>query len=71
MKQPLNSKQAAAAIQRKINTLTAQLNMLNRTLPQPKVRTKIVTNLLSRKLVRIPVDTPLCCDPSSETYWSM
>ena len=34
-------------------------------------RTKIVTNLLSGKLVRIPVNTPLCCDPSSETYWSM
>lgn len=34
-------------------------------------RTKIVTNLISGKLVRIPVNTPLCCDPSSETYWSM
>jgi hypothetical protein len=34
-------------------------------------RTKIVTNLISGRLVRIPVNTPLCCDPSSETYWSM
>lgn len=34
-------------------------------------KTKIVTNMLSGKLVRIPVNTPLCCDPSSETYWSM
>jgi hypothetical protein len=35
------------------------------------VQTKVVTNLMSGNLVRIPVDTPLCCDPSSETYWSM
>ncbi len=34
-------------------------------------KTKIVTNLLSGKLVRIGVNEPLCCDPSSETYWSM
>ncbi len=34
-------------------------------------QTKIVTNLMSGKLVRIPVNTPNCCDPSSETYWSM
>lgn len=34
-------------------------------------KTKIVTNLQSGRLVRIPVNTPLCCDPSSETYWSM
>jgi hypothetical protein len=32
-------------------------------------KTKIVTNLQSGKLCRIPVNTPLCCDPSSETYW--
>ena len=34
-------------------------------------RTKIVTNLQSGKLVRIAVNTPACCDPSTETYWSM
>lgn len=34
-------------------------------------KTKIVTSLMSGKLCRIPVNTPLCCDPSSETYWSM
>jgi len=21
--------------------------------------------------IEIPVDTPVCCDPSTETYWSM
>jgi len=34
-------------------------------------RTKIVMNLISGRLVRIPVDTPACCDPSTESYWSM
>ena len=28
-------------------------------------------NLLSGKPFVQPVNTPLCCDPSSETYWSM
>lgn len=32
---------------------------------------KKVRNLMSGKEIQIPVDTPLCCDPSSETYWSM
>lgn len=34
-------------------------------------KTKIVTNLLSGKLVRIPVNTPAGSDPSTETYWSL
>ena len=33
--------------------------------------TKIVKNLMSGAAVEIPYDTPRCCDPSSETYWSM
>ena len=28
-------------------------------------------NLMSGKEFTQPVNTPLCCDPSSETYWSM
>ncbi len=28
-------------------------------------------NLLSGKEFRQPLNTPICCDPSSETYWSM
>lgn len=32
---------------------------------------KIVTNLLSGIEVEIDYDTPRCCDPSSELYWSM
>lgn len=34
-------------------------------------KTKKVTNLMSGKEVEIAYDTPLACDPSSETYWSM
>ena len=33
--------------------------------------TKVVRSLMSGKEVVIRKDTPLCCDPSSETYWSM
>lgn len=33
--------------------------------------TKTVKNLMTGVSVVIAEDTPLCCDPSSETYWSM
>ena len=33
--------------------------------------TKTVRNLMTGKPVVIPVNTPYCCDPSTETYWSM
>jgi hypothetical protein len=32
---------------------------------------KVVHNLMSGKATVIDANTPLCCDPSSETYWSM
>jgi hypothetical protein len=32
---------------------------------------KIVKSLMSGKDVEIAKDTPRCCDPSSELYWSM
>lgn len=35
------------------------------------VRMIKVKNLMSGKEFEIAEDTPLCCDPSSETYWSM
>lgn len=35
------------------------------------VHMKKVTNLISGKEIEIPSNTPHCCDPSSETYWSM
>jgi hypothetical protein len=30
-----------------------------------------VTNLMSGKPVEIDADTPWCCNPASETFWSM
>lgn len=33
--------------------------------------TKVVQSLMTGKDVTIDINTPLCCDPSSETYWSM
>jgi len=33
--------------------------------------TETVNNLMSGKPITQPVNTPLCCDPSSETYWSI
>ena len=33
--------------------------------------TKTVRNLMTGKEVEIDINTPLSCDPSSETYWSM
>ncbi len=35
------------------------------------VTKKKVRNLMSGQEVEIDSNTPLCCDPSSETYWSM
>lgn len=34
-------------------------------------KTEIVINLMSGKEVEQSVNTPRCCDPSSELYWSM
>jgi hypothetical protein len=36
-----------------------------------QVPTRRVRNLMTDKEVEIAADTPLCCDPSLETYWSM
>jgi len=35
------------------------------------ITTKKVINLMSGKEIEIPSNTPDCCDPSTETYWSM
>lgn len=32
---------------------------------------KVVTNLMTGKPIRIPVNTPRSCDPSTELYWTM
>lgn len=32
---------------------------------------KTVKNLMTGQDIQIPEDTPYCCDPSTERYWSM
>jgi hypothetical protein len=39
-----------------------------RSLPMPM---KTVKNLMTGEEIVIPADTPRCCDPSTELYWSM
>jgi len=60
------------AVERELRELTAQL--------YPKkdgwrfdVQERYVTvkNLMTGKDVQIEADTPWCCNPASETYWSM
>ena len=36
-----------------------------------RTTTTTVKNLMSGKSVKISVDTPHCCNPATETYWSM
>ena len=35
------------------------------------IQKKTVRSLMTGQECVIPVDTPLCCNPSSETFWSM
>jgi hypothetical protein len=56
---------------RDLLVLSADESRARRVEANAGVPTKIVKNLLSGALVEIDIDTPLCCDPSSETYWSM
>ena len=35
------------------------------------VKMKTVKNLMTGKEVQIAEDTPWCCNPASESYWSM
>ena len=37
----------------------------------PEQGKKWVKNLISGKWIQIDIDTPYCCDPSMERYWSM
>ena len=34
-------------------------------------KTKMVESLMTGEMVEIPRNTPICLDPSRETYWSM
>ena len=45
----------------------AETNLFHNKIEKQETR----TNLMSGKKFTQPVNTPLCCDPSNETYWSM
>lgn len=32
---------------------------------------RVTKNLMTGEIIIIPEDTPWCCNPASETYWSM
>ena len=38
---------------------------------EAQVPTKTVKNLMTGQEMTMRADTPACCDPSTETYWSM
>jgi len=44
---------------------------VNGVVTEIKMDQKVVTNMMTQVEIVIDKDTPLCCDPSMETYWSM
>lgn len=55
------------------NNKTNDVKTKTDTMPteKPKEGYKWTQNLMSGKWIQIPDTTPHCCDPSTETYWSM
>ena len=47
-----------------------QLNIVDRITFTAPQRRMTVLNLMTGKPVTIDADTPWCCNPASETYWS-
>ena len=48
-----------------------QVELLRQGLAGSDSEHEIVYSLMSKKPVVQPKDTPWCCNPASETYWSM
>jgi len=48
-----------------------QIVTVNGVATEIKSTEKVVTNMMTQVEIVIDKDTPLCCDPSMETYWSM
>lgn len=55
----------------KISNTRCNLNCVVVKSEDYKSSTEIVKNLITGKDIEIDVNTSHCCDPSSETYWSM
>jgi hypothetical protein len=57
---------------RTIKELKAEIAKLERQLAaEKKPKMKKVKNLMTGKQIEIREDTPYCCDPSTERYWTM
>lgn len=70
---PIETEKGAKTIMTKLTKKTGQSHTyftreewINR-----PVEMKTVRSLMTGVEVEIPVDTPWCCNPASETYWSM
>lgn len=71
-------KDAAIGIEDMVPGMDMELDELRRTRTlaeefgrDPAPGHRLVRNLMTKRVVEIREDTPLACDPSSETYWSM
>lgn len=49
----------------------SQTVTVNGVVTEIKSTEKVVKNMMTQVEIVIDKDTPLCCDPSMETYWSM
>ena len=54
-----------------VKPITVSTVMVNGVATQILSTQKVVTNLMNQMQIVIDKDTPLSCDPSMETYWSM
>jgi len=54
-----------------VKPITSSTVMVNGVATQILSTQKVVTNLMNQMQIVIDKNTPLCCDPSMETYWSM
>jgi hypothetical protein len=68
-----DAKRASRAATERWNKFVAKdYNVISLAEYDESVRTtKTVRNLMTGKEIVIDINTPPCCDPSTETYWSM
>lgn len=67
----VEGKMTAETLKLCVDTILTTAKERARKAAPAKRKTKMVRNLMSGKMVEIDADTPFCCDPSTETYWSM
>jgi hypothetical protein len=65
------TKKGATRLANKINKDGYAVTVMSREKYDLIGKTKMVKNLMTGEMIEIAADTPIYCDPSSETYWSM